>query len=579
MNITQAIKAIDSKPWLRYAILRLGGSLIASFLLMTTNNSVTAQIIESNYELISSTDDMEGKAANGMEQINHVSELLDVNPGDWADEALKSLSDRYSDARSLAPDGDAGSHRCLGGYPNGTYQGDAALTRYEFAVGLNSCLKNIRQTIARGETQIASEDIATLEKLQKNYSAELIKINNHLDRLETNIKQIEDTQFSTTTKLRGNLRVQTNTFFSGDGDPQTNLQYNLFLGQLTSFTGRDTLLTALGATNTTFPKLASTNSGIEVGSTREGSSDTTGSGDTINSLRIIGLEYQFPLGDKAVIDIVAANRYRFSPILLRQFFPGYSLGRGPVSAFAEAPPIYLLGGGSGISASYEFLDSTVLTLTYLSTFANDARLGRGLFNGDYIASAQINYNPTPDLFLQLLYQNGYFDNGNFGFNNGQTFRGNGFVGTALANRFDDPGVFFDEGAKVSSNAYQIGGYYTIGDRLIVGGWANLIKARLLGKGDADIWTYSLQTAFPDLFIEGNQGGLIVGVEPILTSLDTDLEIPEFENDTSLHIEAYYRHQLNDNISLTPSLIWITAPNQDANNEDIVIGGIRTAFDF
>lgn len=541
---------------------------IASAILITTNNSVTAQAIESNIEsndeLISPIGDIEGEVVDGMEQINSVSELLDVNPGDWAYEALRSLSDRYG---------------CIGGYPNGTYQGHATLTRYEFAVGLDSCLKNIQQLLAAGETQISSEDIATLEKLQKNYSAELVKINSRLDRIETNIGQLEDTQFSTTTKLLGNLRVQTNTFFSGDGDPQTNTQYNLFLGQVTSFTGKDTLLTALGATNTTFPELASTNSGIDVGSTREGSSDTTGSGDSANSLRLIGLEYQFPLGDKVMIDIVAANRYRFSPILLRQFFPGYSLGQGPVSAFAEAPPIYLLGAGSGISASYEFLDSTVLTLTYLSTFANDSQPSRGLFNGDYIASAQINYNPSPNLFLQLLYQNGYFDNGNFGFNNGQTFRGNGFVGTALANRFDDPGVFFEEGAKVSSNAYQIGGYYTIGDRIIVGGWANLIKARLLGKGDADIWTYSLQTAFLDLFIEGNQGGLIVGVEPTLTSLDTSLEIPEFENDTSLHIETYYRHQLNDNISLTPSVIWITAPNQDANNEDIVIGGIRTTFNF
>ena len=537
---------------------------IASTILITTNNSATAQTIESNNQLISPRDNIEGEVVDGMEQINSVSELLDVNPGDWAYEALRGLSDRYG---------------CISGYPDGTYRGNATLTRYEFAVGLNSCLKNIQQLLATGEVQISSEDLATLEKLQKNYSAELVKINSRLDPIETTLAQLEDTQFSTTTKLLGNLRVQTNTFFSGDGDPQTNVQYNLFLGLLTSFTGRDTLLTALGSTNTAFPELASTNSGIEVGSTREGSSDTTGSGDTNNSVRLIGLEYRFPLGDKAVIDIVAANRYRFSPILLRQFFPGYSLGQGPVSAFTEAPPIYLLGGGSGISASYEFLDSTVLTLTYLSTFANNSQSGRGLFNGDYIASAQINYNPTADLFLQLLYQNGYFDNGNFGFNNGQTFRGNGFVGTALANRFDDPGVFFEEGAKVSSNAYQIGGYYTIGDRIIVGGWANLIKARLLGKGDADIWTYSLQTTFPDLFIEGNQGGLIVGVEPTLTSLDTDLEISEFENDTSLHIEAYYRHQLNDNISLTPSLIWITAPNQDANNEDIVIGGIRTTFNF
>lgn len=485
MNITEAT-TILKQNFSRSA----KAMAIASSVLIMTNNSVTAQAVESDNKL--SLDRLENEVVNGMERVNRVSELMNIN-----------------------------------------------------SVG----------------------------------RAELDELKDRFDRIETAIEQVEDTQFSTTTKLLGNLRVQTNTFFSGDGDGSTNVQYNLFLGLLTSFTGRDTLLTALGATNTTFPELASTNSGIEVGSTREGSSDTSASGDTLSNVRLIGLEYRFPVGDKALIDIVAANRYRFSPILLPQFFPGYSLGQGPVSAFAEAPPIYLLGGGSGISASYEFLDSTVLTLTYLSTFANDSQPSRGLFNGDYIASAQINYNPTPNLFLQLLYQNGYFDRGNFGFNNGQTFRGNGFVGTALANRFDDPGVFFEEGAKVSSNAYQIGGYYTIGDRIIVGGWANLIKARLLDKGDADIWTYSLQAAFLDLFIEGNQGGVIVGVEPTLTSLDTNLEISEFENDTSLHIEAYYRYQLNDNISLTPSLIWITAPNQDSDNEDIAIGGIRTTFSF
>ncbi len=362
---------------------------IASSILIAVNNPVQAQNLEHHDNSLFPSIYTDNEAAAGMEQVNSVSQLRDVAPGDWSYEALRSLSDRYG---------------CIGGYPDKTYKGNATLTRYEFAVGLNSCLKNIRKLLASSQTNIAQEDIATLEKLQKNYSAELIKLNSSIDKLETTIGQLEDTQFSTTTKLLGNLRVQTNTFFSGDGDPQTNMQYNLFLGQVTSFTGKDTLLTALGATNTTFPELASTNSGIDVGSTREGSSDTTGSGDSANSLRLIGLEYQFPLGDKAVIDIVAANRYRFSPILLPQFFPGYSLGQGPASAFAEAPPIYLLGGGSGMSASYEFLDSTVLTLTYLSTFANDSQSSRGLFNGDYIASAQINYNPTPDFFLQLLYQ-------------------------------------------------------------------------------------------------------------------------------------------------------------------------------
>ena len=35
-------------------------------------------------------------------QVTNVNQLRDVSPGDWAYEELRSLVDRYSDARSLA---------------------------------------------------------------------------------------------------------------------------------------------------------------------------------------------------------------------------------------------------------------------------------------------------------------------------------------------------------------------------------------------------------------------------------------------------------------------------------------------
>jgi len=523
--------------------------------------------VDSNSDFLREIDisSNEENTNNGMSQINSVSQFTDVQPTDWAFQALQSLVERYG---------------CIAGYPNSTYRGNRALTRYEFAAGLNACLDRVNELIATATSDVLSQDdFAALGRLQNEFSAELATLRGRVDALEASTAKLEANQFSTTTRLLGSLRVQTNTYFSGEGNPQTNMQYNLFLGLLSSFTGRDRLLTAIGVTNTTFPDLAANNNGRNVGSTREGASDTTGSGNTGNDARLIGLEYQFPIGEKLLVDVIAANRYRFSPVLLSNLVPYYRLGNGPVSAFAEAPPLYLVGGGSGISLNYEFLDSTILSLTYLATFANDAGEGRGLFNGDYIAAAQINYNPSPNLFLQAVYQHGYFAPGNFGFNNGQTFRGNGFVGTALANRFDDAGIFFDEASAVKTNAYQVGGYVAITPKVLLGGWANLIQARLLGKGDADIWTYSVQAAFPDLFKKGNQGGLVVGMEPTLTSLDTDLERPSFENDTSLHLEAYYKHQINDNISITPSVIWITAPNQDADNEDIVIGGLRTTFNF
>ena len=57
-------------------------------------------------------------------QVNSVSQLSDVKQTDWAFQALQSLVGRYG---------------CIAGYPDGTYRGNRAMTRYEFAAGLNSC--------------------------------------------------------------------------------------------------------------------------------------------------------------------------------------------------------------------------------------------------------------------------------------------------------------------------------------------------------------------------------------------------------------------------------------------------------
>jgi glycosyltransferase involved in cell wall biosynthesis len=57
-------------------------------------------------------------------QVNSVSQLSDVKPTDWAFQALQSLVERYG---------------CIAGYPDGTYRGNRATGRYEFAAGLNSC--------------------------------------------------------------------------------------------------------------------------------------------------------------------------------------------------------------------------------------------------------------------------------------------------------------------------------------------------------------------------------------------------------------------------------------------------------
>ena len=56
----------------------------------------------------------------------------------------------------------------------------------------------------------------------------------------------------------------------------------------------------------------------------------------------------------------------------------------------------------------------------------------------------------------------------------------------------------------------------------------------------------------------------------------------FENpdpDISLHVEAFYQLWLTDNLSITPGLIWISAPGSLASNSDLWIATLRTTFRF
>ncbi|MCC8456036.1 iron uptake porin, partial [Streptomyces rochei] len=52
---------------------------------------------------------------SSMDQVTSVSQLSDVKPTDWAFQALQSLVERYG---------------CIAGYPDGTYRGNRAMTRY-----------------------------------------------------------------------------------------------------------------------------------------------------------------------------------------------------------------------------------------------------------------------------------------------------------------------------------------------------------------------------------------------------------------------------------------------------------------
>ncbi len=93
---------------------------------------------------------------------------------------------------------------------------------------------------------------------------------------------------------------------------------------------------------------------------------------------------------------------------------------------------------------------------------------------------------------------------------------------------------------------------------------------------ATILNGAIALGFPDLFGQGNLGGLIFGVEPqVVSSNVANYSDP----DTNFHIEALYRYRVNDNISITPGVIAIINPEGNSANDPVIVGTIRTTFTF
>ncbi|NER85075.1 MAG: iron uptake porin [Leptolyngbya sp. SIO1D8] len=163
-------------------------------------------------------------------QITSVDELTDVLPTDWAYTALQNLVNQYG---------------CIEGYPNRTFRGGQPLTRYEFAAGLNACLDVIAAAIGLG---VDDTTLATIQRLQEEFAAELATLRGRVDALEAEVSELREQQFSTTTKLRGqvdaNLVVPAGDI---DTDEETAFTARARLNFDASFTGEDRLRVRLQA--------------------------------------------------------------------------------------------------------------------------------------------------------------------------------------------------------------------------------------------------------------------------------------------------------------------------------------------
>lgn len=503
---------------------------------------------------------------NTMAQVTSVSQLSDVQPTDWAFQALQSLVERYG---------------CIAGYPDGTYRGNRALTRYEFAAGLNACLDRVNELIATATSDLATkEDLATLQRLQEEFAAELASLRGRVDSLEVATAELEANQFSTTTKLNGEVVAAVAGIVTGDDIDGNDLDTSTILGHRTrlefdtSFTGRDLLATQLATGN--FPGFSS------VTGTAEGELGFTQ--DDNNEVGLEVLLYSFPIGESTEI-VLGAVGTAFDDFASTVNFLDGDGASGALSSFGTRNPIYYLGDGAGLGIKKEFGERLELSLGYLAGEANDPAGGNGLLQGPYSTLAQVVIKPTERLNIGLTYINSY--------NGDNTGTGSGRNSFA---RFDD--VFFEDldilpvDVPTSSNSYGLELSWQLSDRFVLGGWVGYTNTQLLStvgglfeRGDINVWNYAVTLAFPDLGKEGNLLGFVVGMEPKVTDSSISSPNPDIDaelgadEDNSLHIEGFYQFQVTENISITPGVIWITAPGFNQDNNDIVIGALRTTFTF
>jgi hypothetical protein len=454
------------------------------------------------------------------EQVTSVTQFSDVRPTDWAYQALSNLVERYG---------------CVAGYPNGTFGGGRAMTRYEAAALLNACLDRI--------TEVTDE----LKRLQAEFAQELAVLRGRVDGLEAKVGELEATQFSTTTKLRGEA-----TFVLGgvpgydaksDVSTRTAFNYDVRLNFDTSFTSKDLLRTRLRSSNFSADPFGSSSSLFKLDKADNFSS---ANGDNVVLDR---LYYSFPAFNNSTTLTVGAKVRNTEMAWIPSAYKSEILD---FFATAGVPGVYNKATGAGFGALWSpGKTGFVAGVNYVAQDGDNSETGVFDETGALNTMAQIGYRGT-----------------NWGIGAGYRY---GTEGTRVRTY---NGLNGASGALVpgqTSNGYAVNAYWQPKQS----GWVPSISAgygwnTVSGtKSDAtnsQSWMAGLQ--WSDVFVQGNSAGVAVGQAPT----EEDLE-------KATMLEIFYKYQVSDNISITPAVFY-ASDNQRLNDNASKWGGvIQTKFTF
>ena len=452
------------------------------------------------------------------EQVTSVTQFSDVRPTDWAYQALENLVQRYG---------------CVAGYPNGTFVGGQAMTRYEAAALLNACLDRVTETTDE------------LQRLLKEFKSELIVLTARVDGLDAKVGQLEATQFSTTTKLKGEVNfmlggvpgLETN---KGGNVGNTAFNYDLRLNFDTSFTGKDLLRTRLRSGNFSSDPFGSSSSLFKLDKAET----------TDNSVEIDRLYYQFPVSKSVTLTagpLVRNTEMAWIPTAYKSEILDFFTTAG-------APGVYNKATGAGVGVQYAGKGGFVAGLNYVAQEGDDSQTGVFDSDGALNFLAQVGYR-APQWGVGVGYRYG-----------SEGTRPRSYNGLLGAN-----GALVDgqESNAVAVNAYWQPSKSGIIPSISAAYGYNFVSGTT-GKTDAtdsDSWMVGLQ--WSDVFVAGNSAGIAVGQAPTA-------ETNGVEDATML--EIFYKFQVTDNISITPALFYVDN-NQRYQDSSKWGGVIQTKFTF
>ena len=244
--------------------------------------------------------DMNSYSANS-NSVDFTNNYLDVQPGDWAHQSIKDL------VKSRGCDVNVS---------------DKALTRFEAAAIVNSCLGNVAE-VTNVERSLIDE-----------FSSELALLRGRIDGIEARMNEFEAGSFSSTTTLDGKAvfvigAIDGNSELEESKYTPTDAVHAGYVYQMnlnTSFTGDDNLYVRL-----------KTGQGMKQFTSKPGTylNEGTGYDDTLNVDKIW---YTFPIGDRITGTIgpkienyymLAAAPSAYKPKLLKAFrFGGHGAAFG-----------------------------------------------------------------------------------------------------------------------------------------------------------------------------------------------------------------------------------------------------------